>query len=89
VSLADEVRSLDVEALRADFPILSSTIRDGVPLVYLDNAASTQRPRQVIQRIVDTYEQSYANVHRGIHSLSESATDLYEQSRQKIQRFIN
>ncbi len=89
MSLDDEVRSLDVEALRADFPILSSTIRDGVPLVYLDNAASTQRPRQVIQRIVDTYEQSYANVHRGIHSLSESATDLYEQSRQKIQRFIN
>ena len=64
--------ALDVERIRADFPILATVLhqsadRPGVPLVYLDNAATTQRPRQVIQSIVDTYERHYANVHRGIH----------------------
>lgn len=85
--------TLDVQRLRADFPILGTTLhasdnRPGVPLVYLDNAASTQRPRQVIQAIVDTYEKHYANVHRGIHWLSDQSTDLYELARGKVQQFI-
>ncbi len=81
--------ALDPNAWRPDFPILSQLIHDGVPLVYLDNAASTQRPRQVIQAIVDTYEQHYANVHRGIHWLSDHSTDLFEQARRKVQTFLN
>lgn len=85
--------TLDVQRIRADFPILGTTLhaaegRPGVPLVYLDNAASTQRPRQVIQAIVDTYEKHYANVHRGIHWLSDQSTDLYELARGKVQQFI-
>jgi cysteine desulfurase / selenocysteine lyase len=83
------VASLDVETIRQDFPILSRLLHGDVPLVYLDNAASTQRPRQVIQSLVDVYERSYANVHRGIHSLSDEATDLYEQSRETVRRFLN
>jgi cysteine desulfurase / selenocysteine lyase len=83
------VSSLDVETIRKDFPILSRRLHGDVPLVYLDNAASTQRPRQVIQSLVDVYENSYANVHRGIHSLSDEATDLYEQARETVRRFLN
>ena len=84
---------LDVERIRGDFPILATLLhasadRTGVPLAYLDNAASTQRPRQVIQSIVDVYEKHYANVHRGIHSLSDQTTDLYEQAREKVRAFI-
>lgn len=79
---------LDPTALRADFPILSTKIHDNVPLVYLDNAATTQRPRQVIQALVDTYEKHYANVHRGIHWLSDQSTDLYEDAREKVRVFI-
>jgi cysteine desulfurase/selenocysteine lyase len=85
--------ALDVERIRADFPILATVLhqsadRPGVPLVYLDNAATTQRPRQVIQSIVDTYERHYANVHRGIHWLSDQSTDLFEEARGKVQAFI-
>ena len=85
--------AFDVERVRSDFPILSAVLhatsdRPGVPLAYLDNAASTQRPRQVIRAITDTYEQHYANVHRGIHSLSDQSTDLYEGARSKVQQFI-
>jgi len=79
---------LDVGRLRADFPILSKTLHGSRPLVYLDNAASTQRPRQVIQAIVDVYEQSYSNVHRGIHWLSDHSTDLFEQARERVRRFV-
>src|SRR5206468_118475 len=83
----------DVAALRADFPILQAHIhvRDGdpgVPLIYLDNAATTQRPRQVIDSLVSVYEKHYANVHRGIHWLSDQSTDLYEQAREKVRAFI-
>ncbi len=85
--------TLDVARIRADFPILSTVLhataeRPGVPLIYLDNAATTQRPRQVIQAIVDTYEKHYANVHRGIHWLSDQSTDLFEEARGKLQAFI-
>ena len=62
---------------------------DGKPLIYLDNAATTQRPRQVIDAVVDVYASRYANVHRGIHWLSDQTTDLYEESREKIREFIN
>lgn len=84
---------LDVERIRGDFPILSTLLhasadRPGVPLAYLDNAATTQRPRQVILSIVDVYEKHYANVHRGLHSLSDQTTDLYEQAREKVRAFI-
>jgi len=84
---------LDPLSLRRDFPILSSVLYQaaenaGVPLVYLDNAATTQRPRQVIQALVDTYEKHYANVHRGIHWLSDQSTDLFEEARRKVQAFI-
>lgn len=87
---------LDVDTLRRDFPILSTRLhadatpdRRGVPLVYLDNAATTQRPRQVIQSLVDVYEKHYANVHRGIHWLSDQSTDLFEEAREKVRAFIH
>jgi cysteine desulfurase/selenocysteine lyase len=85
---ANQTSTLNTDAIRADFPILSKTLHDGVPLTYLDNAATTQRPRQVIQAIVDTYEHHYANVHRGIHWLSDQSTDLYEDAREKVRAFI-
>ena len=78
---------LDVRKIREDFPILSKKVY-GKPLVYLDNAATTQKPRQVIQALVDYYEGSNANVHRGVHALSQEATDLYEGARAKVARFI-
>ena len=80
---------LILTTLRADFPILSVRLHDDVPLVYLDNAATTQRPRQVIQSLVDVYEKQYANVHRGIHWLSDQSTDLFEEAREKVRAFIN
>ncbi|HEX7379430.1 MAG TPA: cysteine desulfurase [Pirellulales bacterium] len=79
----------DAEALRADFPILSTRVHGDLPLIYFDNAATTQRPRQVIQSLVDVYERHYANVHRGIHWLSEQSTDLYAEAREKVRAFIN
>ena len=80
---------LDIAKLRDDFPILAARSPAGKPLVYLDNAATTQRPRQVIQSMVNVYERTYANVHRGIHWLSERSTDDYEDAREKVRRFIN
>lgn len=79
----------DVEKVRADFPILQEYHHDGVPLVYLDNAASSQKPAAVIQAVDDYYRKYNANVHRGVHKLSEDATLAYEQARLKIRRFIN
>jgi cysteine desulfurase/selenocysteine lyase len=81
--------ALDVEALRADFPILATQVHEDTPLVYLDNAATTQRPRQVILSIVETSEKHYANVHRGIHALSERSTHLFEQAREKVRAYLN
>ncbi|MHB8507223.1 MAG: cysteine desulfurase [Candidatus Dormibacteria bacterium] len=82
-------RGLDLAAIRNDFPILGREVRGGEPLVYLDSAASSQKPRQVIDALADYYARYNANVHRGIHTLSEEATDEYEKARRKIQRFIN
>jgi len=79
---------LDAARYRGDFPILAQQV-NGKPLVYFDNAATSQRPRQVVGAMVEVYEQAYSNVHRGIHTLSEQSTDLYEQAREKIGRFIN
>jgi len=78
----------DVEAIRADFPILSETVH-GKPLTYLDNGASAQKPRQVIDAITRAYEHEYANVHRGLHHLSNIATANFEEARKKVQRFLN
>jgi len=77
----------DVQAVRRDFPILSRTVH-GKPLVYLDNAASTQKPRTVIDTERALYEEYYANIHRGVHQLSVQATDAYEAARLKVQRFL-
>ena len=78
----------DVKKIREDFPILSRKVYEK-PLVYLDNAATSQTPRQVIDALVDYYENSNANVHRGVHHLSQEATDLYESARVKVAKFIN
>jgi len=82
------VRRLDVEAVRRDFPILAREV-NGRPLCYLDNAASSQHPRAVIDAVSQYYETSHANVHRGVHRLSQEATDLFENSRETLRRFVN
>jgi cysteine desulfurase/selenocysteine lyase len=79
---------LDVERLRADFPILSQRI-NGHPLVYLDNGASSQRPHAVIDAERRYAEQMHANVHRGVHTLSQRATDAFEAARERVRRFLN
>lgn len=77
-----------IEQIRADFPILGEKIRNK-PLVYLDNAASCQKPQAVIDAIVRTYSHEYANIHRGVHTLSVKATDRFEAAREKARAFIN
>ena len=81
-------KSLDIEKIRADFPILGREVNNK-PLVYFDNAATSQTPQAVIDVIVDYYSQYNANIHRGVHSLSQEATDAYEIARQKIQTHFN
>jgi cysteine desulfurase/selenocysteine lyase len=85
----DDSAAFNPHDFRGDFPILSRIVHGDAPLVYLDNAASTQRPRQVIEAISRTYEQHYANVHRGIHTLAEESTELYENAREKVRAFVN
>lgn len=77
----------DIESIRKDFPILSRTVYDR-PLVYLDNAATTQKPREVVEAIVNEYYSVNANVHRGVHFLSQQATELHEQARERVARFV-
>lgn len=79
---------LDVSKIRQDFPVLAKTVYDGRPLVWLDSAATSQKPRQVIQALVDYYEGYNANVHRGVHALSIESTERYEEARQKVADFI-
>ena len=79
---------LDINTIRNDFPILSRTVYDR-PLVYLDNAATTQKPRQVVEAITEKYYNVNANVHRGVHYLSQQATELHENARETVRRFIN
>ena len=78
----------DVDAIRQDFPILNQT-SNGKPLVYLDSAASSQKPSAVIDAVDTCYREYYANVHRGIYDLSEKSSDEYERARKKVARFIN
>ncbi len=80
--------TLDVAAIRKDFPILSRTVHDK-PLVFLDNGASAQKPRAVIDTMVEVMERDYANIHRGVHYLSQRATQLYEEARKKVAAFLN
>ena len=80
--------ALDLNKIRGEFPILSQTI-NGNPLVYLDNGATSQKPQSVIDAIVEYYTTTNSNVHRGVHTLSQQATDGYEGARFKISKFIN
>ncbi len=90
--MSDAVRTsvepYDVEAIRKDFPILSERPY-GKPLVYLDNAASAQKPKAVLDRLTYAYEHEYANVHRGLHYLANAATEAYEAARERVRRFVN
>lgn len=86
--MTSSIGTLNIDEIRAQFPILHQQI-DGKPLVYLDNAATTQKPQAVIQAIVDFYTQCNANVHRGAHNLSDEATRRYERARDKVANFIH
>lgn len=81
--------TFDVAKIRADFPILQREVRPGVPLVYLDSTATAQKPLAVIQAMDNYYRRANANIHRGVHTLAEEATALYEGAREKIAKFIN
>ena len=81
--------ALDTDAIRKDFPILQRVLHDDKPLVYLDSAATSQKPRQVLDAVNAYYEQHNANVHRGVHTLAEEATALYEGARDKVASFVN
>ena len=78
----------DLEKIRKDFPILERQVH-GRPLVYLDNAATTQKPRCVVEAMVSEYYESNANVHRGVHFLSQQATEMHEGARERVRSFIN
>ncbi len=88
VTQSDRASALDVAKIREDFPILRRTVH-GKPLVYLDSAASSQMPRPVLDAMRRLREEDYANVHRGVHTLSQRSTELYEAARIKVQRFLN
>ncbi len=85
---AKEMSNWDVEKIRADFPVLSQTV-NGKPLVYLDNGASSQVPKLVIERGAKYLQEEHSNIHRGVHYLSQKATSAYEGAREKVKRFIN
>ncbi len=84
-----QTSALSTENIRKDFPILQRTVRDGKPLVYLDNASTTQKPNQVIDAISDYYKNHNANVHRAVYALAEESTEAYEKTREKISKFLN
>ncbi|MEK6949554.1 MAG: aminotransferase class V-fold PLP-dependent enzyme, partial [Nanoarchaeota archaeon] len=83
-----KTKTFDIEKLRKDFPILSVKVH-GKPLIYLDNAATSQKPKSVIDAVKDYYENYNANIHRSIHTLGEEATAAYEQAHKKVSDFIN
>jgi cysteine desulfurase / selenocysteine lyase len=87
--VATVVSGFDVAAVRREFPVLSTTTSDGRPLIYLDNAATSQKPRVVIDALTRYYERDNANVHRGLYDLSRRATDAFEDARARIARFVN
>jgi cysteine desulfurase/selenocysteine lyase len=80
---------LDTEAIRKDFPILAREIMPGVPLIYLDSAATSQKPDAVINSMSDYYRLHNANIHRAVHRLAEEATELYEGARRKVMHFVD
>jgi cysteine desulfurase / selenocysteine lyase len=82
-------KTLDISKIRADFPALTREVRPGVPLIYLDSTATSQKPIQVISALEEMYREHTANIHRGIHTLAEEATAAYEDAREKIAKFIN
>ena len=81
--------ALNAKNIRQDFPILAREVRPGIPLVYLDSTATTQKPIAVLKAMDEFYRQNYANIHRGVHTLAEEATTIYEQSRQRVADFIH
>ena len=85
---SNQHKNFNVEEIRKDFPILFRTV-NGKPLVYFDNAATSQTPQIVIDSIVEYYSTINANIHRGVHTLSQETTDAYEQARQKVQNHFN
>ncbi len=87
-TIATKINHLDIQKIRSQFPILHQKV-NGKPLVYFDNAATTQKPKQVIDAISDYYESYNANIHRGLHSLAEKATSAFEETRKVFQEFIN
>jgi cysteine desulfurase / selenocysteine lyase len=87
-AVRDAALQLDLSRIRADFPVLSRRV-NGRPLAYLDNAASSQQPSAVIEAVADYARAHHANVHRGVHTLSQEATALYEGAREKVRRFVN
>ena len=89
VSDAKETTVLDAERIRRDFPALQQEVYDGYPLVYLDNAATSQKPQVVLDRLARYYSKENSNIHRGVHRLSQDATDAYEGARKAIARHIN
>src|SRR5450432_1246410 len=86
-ALADRAEGFDVDAIRREFPVLARMVH-GKPLAYLDNGASAQRPNAVIDAVVDYERHHHANIHRGVHTLSQEATALYESSRDRLVEFI-
>ena len=88
MNAVQKIGNWDVEKIRGDFPVLSQTV-NGKPLVYLDNAATSQKPSVVLDAIRRYYELDNANVHRGVHELSGRATDAYEAARERVRRFVN
>lgn len=89
LSEKQKMTMFDIARIRKDFPVLEREVRPGVPLVYLDSTATAQKPLAVIEAMNDYYRRSNANIHRGVHTLAEEATALYEGAREKIARFIN
>ncbi|MEO1200023.1 MAG: aminotransferase class V-fold PLP-dependent enzyme, partial [Pseudomonadota bacterium] len=85
---AETAVAYDIDRIRADFPILSREVY-GKPLVYLDNGASAQKPQSVIDTISEVYSRDYSNVHRGLHFLSNAATERYEAARETVRAFLN
>ena len=88
MAVLDQPSSFDVASVRREFPILSRLVH-GKPLIYLDNGASAQRPNAVIEAVDDYERHHHANIHRGVHALSQEATSLYEGARDRLVRFIN
>lgn len=86
--MAEQISTIDVTAIRSEFPILERETREGVPLVYLDSAASSQKPRPVIEAMSRFYETEYSNVHRGIHTLGAEATEAFEGGRARVAEFV-